>query len=70
MITAPASIRVPERTKAEDLAYLEQLKGQLNGQHLEVSRAPMISHSYKTLICFDSIPYTMSSMQWERPGSM
>ena len=45
MITAPASLDVADRTKAEDLAFLEELKEQLNGQHLEVSRAPVISHS-------------------------
>lgn len=70
MITAPASMDVPDRTKAEDLAFLEQLKEQLNGQQLEVSPAPMISHLYKTPICFDSIPYTMSSTHRGRPGSM
>jgi len=47
MITAPTSMNVPDKTKTEDLAFLEELKKLLNGQHLEVSRSPMISH--KTL---------------------
>jgi hypothetical protein len=51
MITAPANMNVPDKTKKEDLAFLEEMKESLNSQHLEVSRAPMISHSYKTLIC-------------------
>jgi hypothetical protein len=56
-ITAPASMNVPDKTMKEDLAFLEELKESLNGQHLEVSRAPVISHSYKTLIWFDMAVY-------------
>jgi hypothetical protein len=44
MITAPASMTVPDKTKTKDLAFLEELKKLLNGRHLEVSRSPMISH--------------------------
>jgi hypothetical protein len=44
MITAPASMTVPDKAKTEDLAFLEELKKLLNGRHLEVSRAPMIPH--------------------------
>jgi len=51
MITAPASMNVPDKTKTEDIAFLDKLKESMNGQHLEVSRAPMIYHSYKLLIC-------------------
>ena len=57
MTTAPASLNVSDMTKEEDLAFLEELKGLLNGQELKVSRAPMISRSYKTLIC--STQYTI-----------
>ncbi|KAN0109145.1 hypothetical protein V8E52_009576 [Russula decolorans] len=35
MIMAPASMNVPDKTKTEDLAFLEELKMLLNGQHLE-----------------------------------
>ena len=51
LVQAPASLNVPDKTKTEDLAFLENLKESLNGRHLEVSRARMISHSYKLLIC-------------------
>jgi hypothetical protein len=40
MITAPASMKVPDKTKKEDIAFLEKLKENLGGKHLEVSGAP------------------------------
>jgi ketosteroid isomerase-like protein len=43
--TAPLSLGVPDKTKAQDLAFLEELKVVLNGQHLHVSRA-QVFHSY------------------------
>jgi hypothetical protein len=44
-ITAPASLGVPARTKAEDLEFLGQLRDKLQNKPFEVSRA-QISQSY------------------------
>ena len=70
MITAPASMKVPDKTKKEDIAFLEKLKENLGGKHLKVSGAPGDVPFVQNADLFDSIPYTMSSTERGRPGSM
>src|SRR5712691_8173725 len=62
MVTAPASVDVPDKTKKEDIAFLEKLKENLGGQHLKVSGDPVISLSCKTLLC--STVYRIRCRRW------
>lgn len=66
---APLSLGVPQKTKSDFLAYLGQHQANINGQHLDVSK---ISDGPFVLIAdlLDSTPYTISAMEWGRPGSM
>lgn len=41
----PLSLKVPQKTKAEDLESLRQLRDSLKGKQLQVSRAQTL-HSY------------------------
>lgn len=50
MITAPASMNVPDKTKTEDLAFLEKLKEPLNGQHLEYTIYDVVDGLGKTWV--------------------
>jgi hypothetical protein len=66
---APLSLGVPKKTKSDFLAYLGQYQANIKGQRLDVSKSP--DGPFVLIVdLLDSTPYTISTMEWGRPGSM
>ena len=70
----PASLGVPDRTRAELFAVLAQMRDSLNGKPLEVSRlglrCPIRTYMIMTSNPLDRLPCTKSTTDCRRFGSM
>jgi hypothetical protein len=68
----PTDLGVAPRTKAEDLAFLQELQAQRNGTPIHVSRArTQCDHSLVLITnALASTPYTSLTTEIARPGPM